>query len=161
LIRQTLAEIDPGLPVLRVETLSEQVGQALRQEQIIAALAMFFGLLAVTLTGVGLYGLMAYLVQRRTREIGIRMAVGAGRGAVIAMVIGDALRQAAIGILIGIPTAFAVTRLIANQLYGVSPTDPRNAATAALMLIACLGLAGYSPARRASRIDPVRALRQE
>jgi predicted permease len=161
LIRQTIADIDPDLPVLRVETVSDHIEQSLRQETIVATLAGFFAVLALALTSIGLYGLMAYLVQRRTSEIGIRIALGARRGAVMGMIVREALEQAAIGVAAGIPAALAATRLIANQLYGVSATDPRQAIDAAALLVVCLGLAGYLVARRASRIDPIRALRQE
>ena len=160
-IRQTLADIDPVLPVLRISTLSDHVSRTLNQDSVIADLAAFFGLLALLLTCVGVYGLMAYLVQRRTGEIGIRIALGARRGAVIGMVLRDVLVQGAVGIVVGIPIAFAGGQLVANQLYGVSPTDPTMPAAAALVLVLCLTLAGYGPARRASRIDPIRALRQE
>ena len=160
-IRQALAEIDPGLPVLRVDTLSDQIGRELNQENVIAVLTMCFGLLALVLACVGLYGLMAYVVQRRTSEIGIRMALGANRGMVIGMVLREALFQGVVGILIGIPAAFAATQLVANQLYGVSPSDPRHAAMAALVLMLCVTIAGYVPARRASKVDPMVALRCE
>jgi macrolide transport system ATP-binding/permease protein len=160
-VRHVLAEIDPGLPVLRVETVSERIGEALSQEKIVATLAAIFALLALLLTSVGLYGLMTYLVQRRTSEIGIRMALGARRGAVIGMVIREALEQATAGIIVGIPIAMAGVRLIASQLYGVSPTNPHYAGAAALVLMACLAVAGYLPAQRASQIDAIRALRQE
>ena len=120
-IRQALAEIDPGLPVLRVDTLSDHIGRELNQENVIAVLTMCFGLLALVLACVGLYGLMAYVVQRRTGEIGVRMALGASRGMVIGMVLREALVQGAVGILIGIPAAFAATRLVASQLYGRQP----------------------------------------
>ncbi len=113
--------------------------------------------MALVLSCVGLYGLMAYLVQRRTSEIGIRIALGARIG----MVIREALAQSAAGIVVGIAMTFVATRLIASQLYGVNPADPQNATAAASILIACLAVAGYLPARRASRIDPIRAQRQE
>jgi predicted permease len=158
-VRQTLAEIDPGLPVLRLETLSDQIGRTLGRERATATLAGFFGLLALVLTCIGLYGVMAYVVQRRTGEIGVRMALGATRGSVIAMLVREALAQAFTGIAVGIPSAFAATHLIANQLYGVSPTNAQTVAAATLVLIACLGVAGYLPARRASRIDPAMVLR--
>jgi predicted permease len=161
LVRHTLAEIDPGLPVLRAATLSDHVSQMLRQEQTIATLAACFGMLALGLSCIGLYGLMAYLVQRRTSEIGIRIALGARRAAVVRLVIREALAQAAVGIVIGVPIAFAATRLIANQLYGVSPGDPQYVAAAAVVVVAALAAAAYLPSRRASRIDPIRALHQE
>jgi predicted permease len=160
-IRQTLAAMVPELTVLRVDTLSDQVGETLRQDRAVVTLAVAFAVLALTLTCVGLYGLMAYLVQRRTKEIGIRMALGADHGLVVRMVVRQALTHAGAGILLGVPAAFAAVRVIRNQLYGVNPSDPANAALAAAVLIACLALAGYLPARRAARIDPVRTLRQE
>ena len=160
-VRQALADIDSGLPVLRVNTLSEQVDRTLNQERVVADLAVFFGLLALVLTCVGLYGVMAYVVQRRTSEIGVRIALGARPGAVIGMVIRDALVQGVVGLLIGIPPAFAMSHLVASQLYGVSPTDPKSSGTAALVLMLCITIAGYVPARRASRIDPMNALRHD
>ena len=160
-VRETLADIDANLPVLRMETLSNQVEQTLGQERATATLAGVFGLLALVLTCVGLYGVMAYVVQRRTREIGVRMALGAARQAVIAMMIREALQQAAVGIVVGIPTALAVNRLIANQLFGVSATNLQTVVVAALVLTGCLAVAGYLPARRASRLDPNVVLRAE
>ena len=160
-VRQALADIDPRLPVLRIDALSDQIGRALSQEIVIADLAVFFGLVALMLTCIGLYGLMAYVVQRRTSEIGVRIALGARPRAVMGMMIRDALAQGVVGLLIGIPAAFAVTQLVANQLYGVSATDPKNCAAAALVLILCITIAAYVPARRASLIDAMKALRHE
>ncbi|MDQ2711217.1 MAG: ABC transporter permease [Acidobacteriota bacterium] len=160
-IRHALAEIDRGLPVLRVSTLSENIDLELNQENVIAALAIFFGAVALVLSCLGLYGLMAYTVQRRTSEIGIRIALGARRTSVIGMVVREALLQAFIGIAIGVPAAFAALRLVANQLYGVSPNDPKYFVAAALVLLLCTALAGYLPALRASRIDPLTALKYE
>ena len=127
----------------------------------IAQLAVFFGLLALLLASVGLYGLMAYMVQRRSGEIGVRIALGARRATVIGMVIREALWQGVVGILVGVPVAFAATTLVANELYCVTPTDPTYAAIAAVVLLLCITIAGYLPARRASRIDPIRVLSQE
>jgi predicted permease len=160
-VRQALAEIDPGLTVLRVNTLSGDVGQTLNQQSVIADLAGFFGLLALILSCIGLYGLTAWMVQRRTSEIGVRAALGASRGRVIATFVGEAWIQGAVGILIGIPATFAAAKLVANQLYGVSPTDPKTSVAAALVLVLCITVAGYLPARRATRIDPMAALRYE
>jgi predicted permease len=160
-VRQALAAIDPNLPVLRVDTLSDHVGRALGRENVVANLAAFFGMVALALTCVGLYGLTAWSVQRRTREIGIRIALGARRSAVIGMVIREVLAQAAIGTLVGVPAAFVALRLIGSALYDVSPADPRHSAVATLILVACIVAAGYAPARRASRIEPIEALRHD
>jgi macrolide transport system ATP-binding/permease protein len=160
-VRHTLAGIDPGLPVLRVSTLSEDIKLMLNQENVIAALALFFGLVALVLSCLGLYGLMAYTVQRRTSEIGVRIALGAGRTSVVGMVIRETVAQGLIGIVIGGPAAFAALRLVGNQLYGISPTDPEYTAGAALVLLLCITIAGYVPALRASRVDPWIALRYE
>jgi len=160
-VRQALAQIDPDLPVLRLETLSGHVDHTLTQQNVIADLAAFFALLALLLTCVGLYGLTAWMVQRHTSEIGIRSALGARRGRLIAMIVSAPLIQAAVGILIGIPAAFLTAKLVASQLYGVSPTDPKSSAAAALLLILCIAIAGYIPARHASGLDPVVALRYE
>jgi predicted permease len=160
-VRQTLAAIDPKLPVLRIDTLSDHVGRALGRENVVASLSAFFGVLALALTCVGLYGLTAWSVQRRTREIGIRIALGARRNAVIGMVIREVLAQAAIGALIGIPAAFVALRLMGSALYDVSPADPRHSAVATLILVASIMAAGYAPARRASRIEPMDALRHD
>lgn len=160
-VRQALAEIDPHLPVLRINTLSSQIARTLSQENAVSELTGFFGLSALLLACCGLYGLTAYAVERRTSEIGIRMALGARRGLVIGMVIREVLVQGIAGIVIGVAGAIAATRLIANQLYGIEAADPATLATAALTLLVCITMAGYIPARRASRIDPIRALRHE
>jgi macrolide transport system ATP-binding/permease protein len=160
-VRQALAEIDPRLPVLRVTTLADDVSRTLNQENVIATLAMFFGLVALALSCLGLYGLMSYAVQRRTSEIGIRIALGARRGVVIRMVIGEALAQGLIGIAIGIPAAFAALHLVESQLYGISPNNPKYSVIAALVLLVCIAIAAYLPAHRASRVDPLIALRCE
>jgi ABC-type antimicrobial peptide transport system permease subunit len=159
--RQVLADIDPGLLILGVDTVSEQISSALNQENVIADLAGFFGLLAAALACAGIYGLLSYMIQRRAGEIGIRMALGANRSAVVRMVIRQALVQGVAGILIGIPAALATTHVVANQLFGVSPADPINSGTAALVMILCAAIAAFLPAHRASHIDPMTALRHD
>jgi macrolide transport system ATP-binding/permease protein len=160
-VRQALAAIDPNLPVLRVDTLSNHVARALRRETSVANLAAFFGLVALVLTSIGLYGLTAWSVQRRTREIGIRIALGARRSSVVGMVVREVLKLGAIGTLVGVPAAFVALRLLGSALYDVSPADPRYSAFAALVLAACITAAGYAPALRASRIDPMETLRRD
>jgi len=160
-VRQTVAAIDPNLPILRVATLGGEVDRALTGDNVVASLAGFFALVALALTAIGLYGLTTYSVERRTREIGIRVALGARRGAVVAMVIREVLTRAAIGTAIGVPAAFVAMRAIRGALYGVSPADPTAASAAAVVLVAAILAAGYAPARRASRIEPIQALRCE
>jgi predicted permease len=160
-VRHAIADIDPQLAVLRVSTLFDDIDLMLNQDNVVAALAIFFAFLALLLSGLGLYGLMAYTVQRRTSEIGVRMALGARRVAVIGMVIKEALVQGFAGVVVGVPAAFAAIRLVANQLYGVSPNDPQYSAFAALVLLLCAMAAAYLPALRAAQVDPLIALRYE
>jgi len=160
-VRAVLREVAPGLPVLRVSTLVGDLRDALNQDHVIADLAGFFGVLALVLTCIGLYGLMAWTVQRRTGEIGVRTALGADRGAVMWMVMREAATQGGVGILIGVPATVGVARLIASQLYGLSATDPLGCVFAAVLLMVCIAAAGYLPARRAASIDPAVALRYE
>jgi ABC-type antimicrobial peptide transport system permease subunit len=124
-------------------------------------LSAVFGIIATLLATVGLYGVMAYTVGRKTREIGIRMALGAFGKDVIWMVMGEVLILVGIGVTIGITGALLLTRYIKGQLFGLTPNDPLTLTAAAVMLIAVAALAGYIPALRASRIDPIRALRYE
>jgi ABC-type antimicrobial peptide transport system permease subunit len=160
-VRQVMTEIAPELPLLQVTTLADDVRDMTKTDIVIADLAGFFGGLALLLTCIGLYGLTAWTVQRRTSEIGVRAALGANRRTVISMVMREALAQAVPGILIGIPATLAATRLIASQLYGVNPFDPRSILAAVFVLLLCIAVAGYLPARQASRIDPAVALRYE
>jgi predicted permease len=158
-VRRVLAEIDPNLLVINVSTLSDDVQRSLSQETVVAILAGFFGALALVLACVGLYGLMAYVVQRRTGEIGIRIALGASSGQVIGMILSEAWAQAIAGIFIGIPLAFVTLRLVASRLFGVDPMDVQDSAIAALVLLLCITVAAFLPAYRASRVDPLVALR--
>jgi predicted permease len=151
----------PGVPVDRLRTMEDLFDFNIGEKSRIASLAGFFGLLATLLAAIGLYGVIAFTVARRTREIGIRMAIGAARGHVLWMVIREVGAVIAGGLIVGLPTGWAVTRLIRSQLYNVSPLDAR----AALVAVATVGVialaAGFLPARRATRVDPVRALRWE
>jgi ABC-type antimicrobial peptide transport system permease subunit len=133
----------------------------LAQERLTATLSGVFGALAILLACLGLYGLMAYTVVRRTNEIGIRLALGATRADVLGMILHESLVLVAIGIAIGLPATNVATRLISARLFGVTPTDPLTIAAAAALMLAVAAVAGFLPARRASRVDPMRALRNE
>ena len=160
-VRRVLAELDPDLTVVRVTALDEDVDNNFNQERLMARLTSLFGFLALTLAAIGLYGVTAYTVERRTREIGVRVAVGANRFNVIGMVLRGAFRQVALGLLIGIVLALAAGRLIANQLFEVKGHDPLAIFGAALLLALFALVAGLIPAQRAAGIDPVSALRVE
>jgi predicted permease len=160
-VRQAIQEVAPDLPILEVVTLPEQVDRSLRQEKLLSKLTGFFGLLALVLASVGLYGVMAYGVTQRTNEIGIRMALGAGRAQVLWMVLRDAAVMVTVGIALGILVALASTRWVSSLLYGLSETDPLTLLSATAVLLAVAIVAGYLPARRAARMDPLMALRYE
>jgi len=160
-VRRTLDDIDPNLTVLDMVTLTEQVARNFNQDRLISRLTGLFGMLALVLACVGLYGVTAYSVARRTSEIGIRMALGAGRRNVLRLVLGGALWQLGIGLAIGIPAALAAGQLLASQLYGVKGYDPMTLGLAALVLSGCTLAAGFVPAWRAASITPVDALRTE
>ncbi len=160
-LRREVQALDRDLPLYNVKTFAEQKSESLVRERLIATLSGFFGVLALLLASIGLYGVMAYSVQRRTREIGIRMSLGAMRGRVVWMVLRGSLLMVWLGIAVGIPVSLWLTRLVTSQLYGVAPGDPMTIAVAALSLTAVGALAGYLPAYRASRIDPMLALRCE
>jgi predicted permease len=160
-VRRTLADIDPNLTVLDMMTMREQVDRNFNQETLIARLTELFGLLALTLACVGLYGVTAYSVARRTNEIGIRMALGADRQNVLRMVLRSALLQLGIGLAIGIPVALAGGRLLANQLFGVKSNNPAIFLLASGILVGCALVAGFIPASRAASIEPLKALRTE
>jgi ABC-type antimicrobial peptide transport system permease subunit len=160
-VRRELAELDSDLTVIRMSSFGEQVSEAFNQERLLARLTTLFGLLALTLASVGLYGVTAYTVEQRTREIGIRVAVGATRANVVQMVLGGAFRQVALGLAIGIPLSLLSGWLISSQLFEVKGHDPIALGLAALMLAACALVAGLFPAKRAASIEPMQALRTE
>jgi predicted permease len=160
-LRRKIAALDPEMPVYQMRTLENQLDETLGTERLIATLSAAFGALATLLAALGLYGVMAFAVARRTREIGLRMALGAQRGVVVWLVMREALTLVAIGLAIGIPSAYGLSRLIASQLYSVKPTDLGAVAAALAILSLVAAVAGFLPARRASAIDPIRALRHE
>ena len=160
-IRRTLANINPNLTLTNYNTFAGQIHGQFNQERLIARLTLMFGLLALVLAAVGLYGVTAYSVARRTPEIGVRMALGANRGSVIAMVLGEAMVQAGIGLAIGIPVAWMCARFVQSQLYNVGGHDAAVLAGAIVVLAFAACTAGLIPARRAATTDPVKALRTE
>jgi len=159
IIRTTLAGIDPNLTVMDLRSMDAQVAGNFNQERLIARLTALFGVLALILASVGLYGVMSYFVAQRTNEIGIRMALGASRSGVVGMVLRGALWQIGIGLALGIAAALGAGHLMANQLYGVGSYDPLALAGATIVLGLCATAAGFIPARRASSIEPMQALR--
>ena len=161
LVRHTLANINPNLTLLDFKTLDYQVAGNFNQERLISRLTALFGLLALVLASVGLYGITAYSVARRTSEIGLRMALGANRGNVVVLVLRAASWQVGLGLAIGIPVALLGGRLMASQLYGVRIYDPLTIAAAVLVLSTFAAIAGFIPARRAASIEPMNALRTE
>jgi predicted permease len=160
-LRTEARAVDPSVPMFDMRTLSDQLEISLLTERLLATLSTVFGALATMLAALGLYGVMAFMVARRTREIGIRMALGAARGDVVWMVLRETLTLAALGVAAGLIAAFGLTRLIQAQLFGVQSTDLLTMAAAALGIAAVTALAGYIPARRATTIDPMNALRWE
>jgi predicted permease len=160
-IRREIQAVDKGLETYDVNAIPRLRDQALVQERLLAQLSGFFGLLALSLACIGLYGVMSYDVARRTHEIGIRMALGAQRANVVRLVMRETMSLVVFGMIAGLGAALATTRLIANLLYGLTPNDPLTIALAGLLLLTMAALAGYLPARRASRVDPMVALRYD
>ncbi len=160
-IRNEVKRLDAAMPVYEMKTLAAQLDQTLLTERLIALLSAGFGLLATLLACIGLYGVMAFAVARRTKEMGVRMALGAPRGSVIWLVMKEVVLLLCIGLAIGIPAAIFLGRYVSAQLYGVQASDPGIAAVTVILLSLVAGVAGMIPAHRASRIDPILALRYE
>jgi len=160
-IRHEILSVDKTLTLTDINTIDELVDDSLIRDRLIATLSSVFGALALLLAFIGLYGVMSYAVARRTHEIGVRMALGAQHGNVIWLVLHEALAMVAIGIAIGLPAALGATRLVSSRLFGLSPNDPLTVAASALVLAAVAVLASFIPARRATKVDPMVALRYE
>ncbi len=160
-IRGAVAEIDRNLPIFDLKTQTRQVDELLAEERLFATLSSFFGLLATALACIGLYGVMSYTVAQRTNEIGIRMALGATSSRVTVLVMRETMVLVVVGVLVGLGVTLATTRLIESMLYGLAPTDPLTISSAVMLMVIVAGLAGYIPARRAARVDPMVALRYE
>jgi len=161
LVTKTLASLDPDLTITSVRTLQQQIDLSFDQQRAVASLAGLFGVVALLLAAVGLYGVTAYTVAQRTNEIGIRMALGADRGRVVDLVLRVAFSRVALGLALGLPLSIAAGRLIAAQLYGVSFWDPLALGIAAGSLALCAFVAAIIPAARAASISPMHALRTE
>jgi predicted permease len=160
-LRQVVRDVEASVPMYDMRTLDQQVENSLVTERMLATLSSVFGALATLLAAIGLYGVMAFMVARRTREIGIRMALGARGTSVVWLVMREVLVLSAGGLAIGLPAAWMVTRLVQTQLFGVKPTDPFTMAIAVLGIATVAAVSGYLPARKATAIDPMRALRFE
>lgn len=160
-IRNVFRQLNPNLPVFDVKTMDEHLQIAMAPQRIAATLLSTFGSMALFLAALGLYSVLAYVVSQRTREVGIRMALGAGRARILSMVVRQGMWLSVVGTGIGVLLAFAVTRFLSSQLHGVSPTDPFVFAFVPLTLLVVAGLAIVEPTRRALRVDPMRALRHD
>jgi putative ABC transport system permease protein len=160
-VRREIQALDPALPVYNIGTLAQQKDGMLYTERLAATLLTLFSLLALSLAAIGIYGVLSYSVAERTREMGVRLALGASPRDLLALVIGQGLTLTLIGLIIGLGASFALTRLIAKLLYGVSATDPLTFVVIPLLLTGVALLACWLPARRATRVDPLVALRYE
>jgi putative ABC transport system permease protein len=160
-IRQVVRDLDASLPVSLMSPLDEVVSESVAQQRFSMLLIAMFGMVALVLSAVGLYGVVAYSVSLRTREIGLRMAIGAMPGDVLKMVVGDGMKLAAMGVVIGTVAAFVLSRFVASMLFEVEVSDPVSYSGTALVLLLVAALACYIPARRAMRVDPMVTLQQD
>jgi putative ABC transport system permease protein len=160
-VRAEISALDPQVPISEVATMDDVVSASVANQRFGAFLFFLFGAVALVLTAVGIYGVISYGVAQRTHEIGIRLALGAGRREVLRLIVGETMRPALLGAALGLCAAFALTRLLTRLLYNVKPTDPPVFVAVLLLLIAVAWIASYIPARRATRVDPMIALRYE
>ncbi len=161
MVRRSMQQLDPKLALVALRTMDQQIDDDLSNERLVSLLSVSFGVLATLLAGIGLYGVLAYSTAQRTREIGIRIALGSPRLTIARLVLSDVLRLAALGVASAVPVAFVVTRLLRSQLYGVSPADPLTLGGAILLIAAVAVLAALIPAQRAATVNPTEALRAE
>jgi predicted permease len=161
LLRETVKQLDASMPVYQMKTLEAQLDETLLTDRLVAMLSVGFGVLATLLASIGLYGVMAFVVARRRKELGIRLALGAQPGSVVWLMMRDVLLLVGIGLGVGVPAAIALGRYVASQLYGIKPHDPAIATSTVLLLTLVSAAAGFIPAARASRTDPSDVLRTE
>jgi predicted lysophospholipase L1 biosynthesis ABC-type transport system permease subunit len=159
-VRAAMRDVDPTLPIQRFTSQTEQISLRFAQERLFATAYTAFGALALVLACIGLFGLMSYSVARRTNEIGVRLALGAQRGRVVGMVLGESMLLVGIGVALGLAAALWAGRFVKTVLYGLSANDPLTVAAAVAVITLVSALAGYLPARRAAHVDPMAALRQ-
>jgi putative ABC transport system permease protein len=160
-IRQAVREVDPKQPVHRLKTMQDMVASSLAPRQFVVRLLGFFAMVALFMAALGLYGVISYSVTQRKQEIGVRMALGAQSGSLLALVVGQGLRLATIGVVIGLAIAMGCSRLLQNQFFRVSALDPVTFISISAVLLGAACLASYIPARRAAKVDPLEALRCE
>ena len=160
-LRRAVTAIDPAIPVMNLRTIEQQIDNNIMEDRLMGALSGFFGGLALLLAAVGLYGVISYSVTRRTREIGIRMALGAERGSMLWLVARHAAMLVLAGAAVGIPAALALSKLVKAFLYGIGPQDTTAIASSAAALLLVAAVASAIPARRAAMVDPMVALRQD
>ena len=160
-VRHVVHDLDPSLLVTDIRSQSDQIDESIVPERMLARLAGFFGALALLLAAIGLNGTLAYAVNRRSREISIRMALGAPRGQVVRLVVGETVLLIGLGIAVGIPLAAGSAKLLSSQMYGIQPFDPPTLIGASFVLLLTAGMSGYLPARHAASVDPMQALRAE
>jgi predicted permease len=161
LIRRTVQSVDKNTPLISIRTQTEQIRDTVRQERLFAGLTVSFGILALLLACIGIYGIMTYTVTRRTNEIGIRFALGAQKRTILGMVLNEALWVTLIGVVVGLAVGYGLTRFLRTMLFGLKPDDPVAMISAAFLLIVVSLIAAFIPALRASRLEPMQALRHE
>jgi putative ABC transport system permease protein len=159
--RAAIREVDPDLPIFDIKTMADALSESVAQPRFYAILLGSFAAIALVIAALGIYGVISYAVSQRTRELGIRIALGAQRERVVRLVIGQGLTLTLVGIVIGVVGAYALTRLIASLLFGVTSADPLTFTVVAFLFMAVACLASYLPARRAAAVDPIIAMRAE